>query len=179
MLYYIIKSIVVYNKQKNKFVLEQSDIPQIIKKESQDEMAQEEKEKIKEEKQKEIIQKAIKKKEIKEKTIQQKEVTKKEVKPKVIKQEEAKPKRKRGRPRKVEQKEQEPKPKRKRGRPKKPKAELPEFKNDRDIRNYLLETGLILSLELKEQAVKTNNIKKANISNAKNQQYKTALSSLS
>ncbi len=69
-------------------------------------------------------------------------------------------------------------PKRKRGRPKKPKAKLPEFKNDRDIRNYLLETGLILSLELKEQAVKTNNIKKANISNAKNQQYKTALSSL-
>ena len=56
--------------------------------------------------------------------------------------------------------------------------QLPEFKNDRDIRNYLLETGLILSLELKEQAVKTNNIKKANISNAKNQQYKTALSSL-
>lgn len=69
-------------------------------------------------------------------------------------------------------------PKRKRGRPKKPKAKLPEFKNDRDIRNYLLETGLILSLELKEQAVKTNNIKKPNIANAKRQQYKTALDSL-
>ena len=68
--------------------------------------------------------------------------------------------------------------KRKRGRPKKPKPELPEFKNDRDIRNYLLETGLILSLELKEQAVKKNNIKKPNVTNAKRQQYKTALDSL-
>ena len=68
--------------------------------------------------------------------------------------------------------------KRKRGRPKKPKPELPEFKNDRDIRNYLLETGLILSLELKEQAVKKNNIKKPTVTNAKRQQYKTALDSL-
>ena len=72
----------------------------------------------------------------------------------------------------------ETKTKRKRGRPKKPKPKLPEFKNDRDIRNYLLETGLSLSLELKEQAVKKNNIKKPTVTNAKNQQYKTALSSL-
>ena len=68
--------------------------------------------------------------------------------------------------------------KRKRGRPKKPKPKLPEFKNDRDIREYLLNTGLQLALELKEQALKKNNIKKAPISNAKNQQYKTALKSL-
>lgn len=68
--------------------------------------------------------------------------------------------------------------KRKRGRPPKPKPKLPEFKNDRDIREYLLNTGLQLALELKEQALKKNNIKKAPISNAKNQQYKTALKSL-
>ena len=68
--------------------------------------------------------------------------------------------------------------KKKRGRPKKPKPELPKFKNDRDIRKYILGIGLELSLELKEQALKKNNIKKPNVSNAKNQQYKTALSSL-
>ena len=72
----------------------------------------------------------------------------------------------------------ETKPKRKRGRPKKPKPKLPEFKNDREIREYILDTGLQLALELREQALKKNNIKKAPISNAKNQQYKTALSSL-
>ena len=72
----------------------------------------------------------------------------------------------------------ETKPKRKRGRPKKPKPKLPDFKNDREIREYILNTGLQLALELKEQALKKNNIKKAPISNAKNQQYKTALKSL-
>lgn len=70
------------------------------------------------------------------------------------------------------------KPKKKRGRPKKPKPKLPDFKNDREIREYILNTGLQLALELKEQALKKNNIKKAPISNAKNQQYKTALKSL-
>ena len=68
--------------------------------------------------------------------------------------------------------------KRKRGRPKKPKPELPKFKNDRDIREYLLGVGLELSLELKEHAVKTNNIKNPKVTSAKTQQYKTALSSL-
>ena len=68
--------------------------------------------------------------------------------------------------------------KRKRGRPKKAKPKLPEFKNDRDIRRYILAVGLELSLELKEQAVKKNNIKKPSVSNAKTQQYKTALDSL-
>ena len=61
--------------------------------------------------------------------------------------------------------------KRKRGRPKKAKPKLPEFKNDRDIRRYILSVGLELSLELKEQAVKKNNIKKPSVSNAKTQQY--------
>ena len=68
--------------------------------------------------------------------------------------------------------------KKKRGRPKKAKAKLPEFKNDRDIRKYILGVGLELSLELKEQAVKTNNIKNPKVTSAKTQQYKTALSSL-
>lgn len=73
--------------------------------------------------------------------------------------------------------EEKPK-KRKRGRPPKKKAELPTFKNERDIRKYLLDTSLELALELKENAVKKNNIKKPNVANAKNQQYKTALTSL-
>ena len=68
--------------------------------------------------------------------------------------------------------------KKKRGRPKKAKAKLPEFKNDRDIRKYILGVGLELSLELKEHAVKTNNIKNPKVTSAKTQQYKTALSSL-
>lgn len=68
--------------------------------------------------------------------------------------------------------------KRKRGRPPKKKVELPTFKNEREIREYILQTSLELSLELREIATKKNNIKKPNIANAKNQQYKTALSSL-
>ena len=69
-------------------------------------------------------------------------------------------------------------PKRKRGRPKKPKPKLPEFKSDRDIRQYILDVSLILALNLKENALKTNNVKDSKIANAKNQQYKTALKSL-
>ena len=41
--YYILKNIVVFYKEKNKYLIDKSDIPQIIKKESQDELAQEEK----------------------------------------------------------------------------------------------------------------------------------------
>ena len=66
----------------------------------------------------------------------------------------------------------------KRGRPKKKAPELPNFKTERDVRNYLLKTGLELSLELKNIAMKKNNIKRPDVSNAKNQQYKTALASL-
>ena len=73
--------------------------------------------------------------------------------------------------------EEKPK-KRKRGRPPKKKVELPKFKNEREIREYILNTSLELSLECKEIATKKNNIKKPNVANAKNQQYKTALSSL-
>lgn len=67
--------------------------------------------------------------------------------------------------------------KRKRGRPPKKKAELPTFKNNNEIREYILFSTLELCLEVKEIATKKNNIKKPNIANAKNQQYKTAISS--
>lgn len=68
--------------------------------------------------------------------------------------------------------------KRKRGRPKKERPQLPIFKNEMDIRNYLLNTSLELALECKTIAMKKNNIKKHEIANAKNQQFKTALNSL-
>ena len=68
--------------------------------------------------------------------------------------------------------------KRKRGRPPKKKAVLPEFKSENDIREYILRCSLELSLEVKEIANRKNNIKKPSIANAKNQQYKTALTSL-
>lgn len=72
----------------------------------------------------------------------------------------------------------ETKTKRKRGRPKKQKPKLPKFKNELEIRNYLLTTSLELALDLKETAIKKNNIKKPSVANAKTQQYKTAISSL-
>ena len=68
--------------------------------------------------------------------------------------------------------------KRKRGRPKKEPKQLPKFKNDSDIRKYLIQEGLRLSLELIELATKKNNIKKPEVARAKTQQYKTALESL-
>lgn len=68
--------------------------------------------------------------------------------------------------------------KRGRDRPPKKKTVLPKFKNEREIREYILQCSLELTLELREIATKKNNIKKHNIANAKNQQYKTALTSL-
>ena len=67
--------------------------------------------------------------------------------------------------------------KRKRGRPPKKKAELPEFKSENEIREYILRCSLELALESKEVAQKKNNIKKPQVANAKNQQYKTAIQS--
>lgn len=67
--------------------------------------------------------------------------------------------------------------KRKRGRPPKKKAELPKFKDENEIREYILTSTLELCLEAKEVAQKKNNIKNHQIANAKNQQYKTAISS--
>lgn len=68
--------------------------------------------------------------------------------------------------------------KRGRGRPKKKPKELPKFKSDSEIRKYLVNEGLRLSLELIELATKKNNIKKPEVARAKTQQYKTALESL-
>ena len=65
-----------------------------------------------------------------------------------------------------------------RGRPKKKPKELPEFKSDSEIRDYLIAEGLKLSLELIEMATKKNNIKKPEVTRAKTQQFKTALESL-
>ena len=68
--------------------------------------------------------------------------------------------------------------KRKKGRPKKEPKRLPIFKSDSDIRKYLINEGLRLSLELIELATKKNNIKKPAVARAKTQQYKIALESL-
>ena len=68
--------------------------------------------------------------------------------------------------------------KRGRGRPKKEPKQLPKFKSDSDIRKYLINEGLRLSLELIDLATKKNNIKKPEVARAKTQQYKTALESL-
>ena len=74
--------------------------------------------------------------------------------------------------------ENESKPKRKRGRPPKKKVELPEFKSENEIRDYILSTSLELALECKEIAKKKNNIKKPSVANAKTKQYDTAIKSL-
>jgi len=74
--------------------------------------------------------------------------------------------------------ETENKPKRKRVRPPKKKAELPEFKSENEIREYILNTSLELSLEATEMAKKKNNIKKPSVANAKTKQYDTAIKSL-
>lgn len=75
-------------------------------------------------------------------------------------------------------KEDPEKPKRPRGRPPKKPVEKPVFKSDRDVRDFLIKEGIELSLEAIAIAKKKNNIKNPKIANAKNQQYKTALSSL-
>ena len=71
----------------------------------------------------------------------------------------------------------ETKPKRKRGRPPKKKVELPDFEDENEIREYILQSTLELCLEAKVVAQRKNNIKKPNVANAKNQQYKTAINS--
>lgn len=70
------------------------------------------------------------------------------------------------------------KPKRKRGRPRKKPKELPKFKNDSEIREYIIQQSLFLSSELIDMAIKKNNIKKPAVARAKTNQYKTALEGL-
>ena len=47
--YYAIKSFIIYRKEKSRYLKEKNDIPQIVKKESKDELAQEQLEKSKQE----------------------------------------------------------------------------------------------------------------------------------
>lgn len=47
--YYILKNLVIYKKEKNKYIRQTSDITQIIKKESQDDLAKKQKEEMKKE----------------------------------------------------------------------------------------------------------------------------------
>ena len=63
-------------------------------------------------------------------------------------------------------------------RPKKKKISIPIFNSDEELREFLLETTLELSLNLKEQALKSNNIKNPAIARAKNSQYKTYFESV-
>ena len=83
-IYYVIKNFMIYKKEKNKYLKEKNDIAQIVKKESQDELAQE---------QLEII-----KKESIEKPKRKRGRPKKENKETPEKEKDEQPKRKRGRP---------------------------------------------------------------------------------
>lgn len=69
-------------------------------------------------------------------------------------------------------------PKRKRGRPRKKPKEVPTFKNESEIREFIIQQSLLLSMELIEIATKKNNIKKPAVVRAKTNQYKTALEGL-
>lgn len=71
----------------------------------------------------------------------------------------------------------EPK-KRGRGRPKKAPKPRPKFDNDAEFRQYLLDIGLDIVLEMKDQALKKNNIKKPEIARAKTGQYKLVLDAI-
>lgn len=82
--YYSIKNLKIYKAEKNKYINEKSDITQIIKKESQDELAKEQLEKMK---QKEEIKTKKRKPSSAQKT--------------KTKKDETEPKRKRGRPKKI------------------------------------------------------------------------------
>lgn len=63
-------------------------------------------------------------------------------------------------------------------RPKKEKIEIPVFRNDNELRQFLLENTFQLSLHLKERALRTNNIKNPSIARAKLSEYKTYFESV-
>ena len=63
-------------------------------------------------------------------------------------------------------------------RPKKEKISVPVFNSDEQLRQFLLEVTLELSMNLREQALKSNNIKNPAIARAKNSQYKTFFESV-
>ena len=70
--------------------------------------------------------------------------------------------------------------KRKRGRPKQTPIEdlIPDFKNDNEIRDYLIEQALYLNVLLIERAKKKNNIKNPTVARAKVFEIKSAIESL-
>lgn len=70
--------------------------------------------------------------------------------------------------------------KRKVGRPPVKRNPIPVFDTDADFRNYLLNVGLEVVEEMKEQAMRRNNIKSSNASlvRAKATQHKTVLEAI-
>lgn len=70
--------------------------------------------------------------------------------------------------------------KRKVGRPPVERNPIPVFDTDADFRNYLLNVGLEVVEEMKEQAMRRNNVKSSNASlvRAKATQHKTVLEAI-
>jgi len=68
--------------------------------------------------------------------------------------------------------------KRGRGRPPKKPPELPPLKTEDEIRDYLMNSALELTLHLKDNATKKNNIKNPQVTRAKTNQYKLALEAI-
>ena len=128
--YYILKNLVIYKKEKNKYLRQTSDIAQIIKKESQDDLAKKQKEEMRKQNIKEDKaepQKATSKKKVGRPKKENNELNKKEsnknqktkAKQQIQKENAGEVKTKKaGRPRKTEMKEEDKAP-RKVGRPKK------------------------------------------------------------
>ncbi len=128
--YYILKNLVIYKKEKNKYLRQTSDIAQIIKKESQDDLAKKQKEEMRKQNIKEDKaepQKATSKKKVGRPKKENNELNKKEsnknqktkAKQQIQKENAVEVKTKKaGRPRKTEIKEEDKAP-RKVGRPKK------------------------------------------------------------
>lgn len=103
-IYYSIKNLIIYRNEKNNYLNKKSDITEIVKKESKDKLAQEQLEKNKEKTEKEDIPKkrgrGRPKKTTSEKTKESTKVSKTTKKPQE-KPVEEQPKRKRGRPKKI------------------------------------------------------------------------------
>ena len=58
------------------------------------------------------------------------------------------------------------------------KLEIPSFETNAEFRKYLLDVGLEIVVEVKDQAMKRGNIKKPEIARAKNSQYKVVLEAI-
>lgn len=67
--------------------------------------------------------------------------------------------------------------KKKRGRPKKT-VEIPVFNNNSELRDYLIQLGLEITVNLKTEALKKGNVRKPQITKAKLMEYKTTLESI-